>query len=97
LYNALVASDYFVEDGSFLKLRELSLGYTLSPSMISKMRMGGRASSVKLALVGRNLLTFTKYTGFDPDVTSGSDFNFRIDGFRYPAFRTITGQVEIVF
>ena len=97
LYNALVASDYFVEDGSFMKLRELSLGYTLSPSMISKMRMGGRAQSVKLAVVGRNLMTFTKYSGFDPDVTSGSDFNFRIDGFRYPAFRTITGQVEIVF
>ena len=92
-----MASDYFVEDGSFLKLRELSVGYTLGQEMMSRMRLGGRAQSVKLALVGRNLLTFTKYTGFDPDVTSGSDFNFRIDGFRYPAFRTITGQVEIVF
>jgi hypothetical protein len=97
LYNALVASDYFVEDGSFAKLRELSVAYTLSPNLISKMRLNGRAQSVKLALVGRNLLTFTEYSGFDPDVTSGSDFNFRIDGFRYPAFRTITGQVEIVF
>jgi hypothetical protein len=97
LYNALVASDYFVEDGSFLKLRELSVGYTLGQEMMSRMRLGGRAQSVKLALVGRNLLTFTNYSGFDPDVTSGSDFNFRIDGFRYPAFRTITGQVEIVF
>jgi hypothetical protein len=41
--------------------------------------------------------TWTDYTGFDPEVTSGGDFNFRIDGFRYPNFRTITGQVEIQF
>jgi TonB-linked SusC/RagA family outer membrane protein len=97
LYNGLVASDYFVEDASFVKLRELSLSYTLDQSVIQKMRLGGRASSVKLALIGRNLKTWTDYSGFDPDVTSGQDFNFRIDGFRYPNFRTITGQVEIIF
>jgi len=57
----------------------------------------GRASGLKVALIGRNLYTWTKYTGFDPDVTSGSDFNYRIDGFKYPSFRTITGQVEIHF
>jgi len=55
------------------------------------------ASGVKLALIGRNLYTWTKYTGFDPDVTAGGDFNFRVDGFRYPNFRTITGQVELTF
>ena len=55
------------------------------------------ANSVKVALIGRNLYTWTKYTGFDPDVTSGNDFNFRIDGFRYPAFRTVTGQVTLGF
>jgi hypothetical protein len=80
-----------------VKLRELSLSYTLDQSVIQKMRLGGRASSVKLALIGRNLKTWTDYSGFDPDVTSGQDFNFRIDGFRYPNFRTITGQVEIIF
>jgi TonB-linked SusC/RagA family outer membrane protein len=97
LYNNLVANDFFVEDASFVKLRELSLSYTLDQSVIQKMRLGGRASSVKLALIGRNLKTWTDYSGFDPDVTSGNDFNFRIDGFRYPNFRTITGQVEIIF
>jgi hypothetical protein len=52
---------------------------------------------MKLALIGRNLYTWTNYTGFDPDVTAGNDFNFRIDGFRYPQFRTITGQVSLGF
>ena len=53
--------------------------------------------SMLLALIGRNLKTWTHYSGFDPEVTAGNDFNFRIDGFRYPQFRTITGQVTIGF
>ena len=47
--------------------------------------------------MARNLYTWSNYSGFDPDVTSGSDFNYKIDGFRYPPFRTLTGQVEIRF
>lgn len=96
LYNGLNASDYFVENGSYLKLRELSVGYNVPTKFLPKVGLG-RAQGLKLALIGRNLYTWTKYSGFDPDVTSGSDFNYRIDGFKYPAFRTITGQVEVQF
>jgi TonB-linked SusC/RagA family outer membrane protein len=96
LYNGLDASDYFVESGTYLKLREVSVGYNVASKWLPKIGLG-RAQGLKLALIGRNLYTWTKYTGFDPDVTSGSDFNYRIDGFKYPAFRTITGQVEIQF
>ncbi|HKO16290.1 MAG TPA: SusC/RagA family TonB-linked outer membrane protein [Gemmatimonadaceae bacterium] len=96
LYNGLNASEYFVESGTYLKLRELSVGYDVNPRYLSKVGLG-RASGVRLSVLGRNLITWTNYTGFDPDVTSGSDFNYRIDGFRYPPFRTITGQVEVRF
>ena len=96
LYNGLNADEYFVEDGSYVKLRELSVAYNLSPSWVSKIGLG-RAQSARVALIGRNLYTWTSYSGFDPDVTAGSDFNYRIDGFRYPNFRTISGQVEITF
>ncbi|HEY4131322.1 MAG TPA: SusC/RagA family TonB-linked outer membrane protein [Gemmatimonadaceae bacterium] len=96
LYNNLVADDYFVEDGSYLKLRELSVAYNIPERLLPKIGLG-RASGVKIAFIGRNLYTWTKYSGFDPDVTSGSDFNYRIDGFKYPAFRTFTGQFEISF
>jgi hypothetical protein len=96
LYNGLNASDYFVENGSYIKLRELSVAYNVSSKLLPKIGLG-RAQGLKLALIGRNLYTWTKYSGFDPDVTSGSDFNYRIDGFKYPAFRTITGQVEVQF
>lgn len=97
LYNNLSASDYFVEDGSYVKLRELSVAYRLGDRALQVAGLNRFASGIKLALIGRNLLTWTDYSGFDPEVTSGNDFNFRIDGFRYPNFRTITGQVEITF
>jgi TonB-linked SusC/RagA family outer membrane protein len=97
LYNGLVASDYFVESGSYVKLRELSFSYTLGGRAMQFAGLNRIANGVKLALIGRNLYTWTKYTGFDPDVTAGGDFNFRVDGFRYPNFRTITGQVELTF
>jgi TonB-linked SusC/RagA family outer membrane protein len=97
LYNGLVASDYFVEDGSYVKLRELSVSYTLGENLMRGVGLGRFANGVKVALIGRNLYTWTDYSGFDPDVTAGRDFNFRVDGFRYPNFRTITGQVELTF
>jgi len=97
LYNGLVASDYFVEDGSYVKLRELSVSYNVGENLMRATRLTRFAKGLKVALIGRNLYTWTDYSGFDPDVTAGGDFNFRVDGFRYPNFRTITGQVELTF
>ena len=50
-------------------------------------------------LIGRNLLTFTDYSGYDPEVSGldGDPFQVRIDWFQYPQFRTFTGVVEIAF
>jgi TonB-linked SusC/RagA family outer membrane protein len=97
LYGGLVANDYFVEDASFVKLRELSVAYTLGEGVIRAIGFNRYARGMKIALIGRNLKTWSSYSGFDPDVTAGTDFNFRVDGFRYPNFRTFTGQVEITF
>ena len=97
LYNGLSANDYFVEDGSYVKLRELSVSYTLGAPILGRLGLNRYTNGVKLGLIGRNLYTWTDFTGFDPDVTSGGDFNFRIEGFRYPQFRTITGQIEFNF
>ncbi|MBA3656187.1 MAG: SusC/RagA family TonB-linked outer membrane protein [Gemmatimonadaceae bacterium] len=96
-YNALEPNSHFVEDGSYVKLRELSLSYALSPSLVNSIRFLGEGRSVKVAMIGRNLKTWTNYSGFDPESSSNGDFNFRIDGFRYPSFRQISGQIEIGF
>ena len=96
-YNALEPNSHFVEDGSYVKLRELSVSYNFGQSMLNSLRFLGSGRTVKVALIGRNLKTWTDYTGFDPEASSNGGFNFRIDGFRYPSFRQITGQIEIGF
>lgn len=96
-YNALEPNSRFVEDGSYVKLRELSLSYNLGQNLLNSMRFLGQGRNVKVALIGRNLKTWTKYTGFDPEASSNGDFNFRVDGFRYPSSRQVTGQIEIGF
>lgn len=64
LYNSQVANNHFVEDGSFFMLREAAISYRFKPG-------GGRfIQDLKLSLIGRNLFTQTKYSGFHPDITS---------------------------
>ncbi|KAA0989206.1 TonB-dependent receptor [Dyadobacter aurulentus] len=57
-------SSYFVEDGSFLKLRNLQIGYTVPGSITKSVKI----SDLKIYVQGQNLLTFTKYSGLDPEV-----------------------------
>jgi TonB-linked SusC/RagA family outer membrane protein len=93
LYAANSPTDWFVEDASFVKLRELSVKYRLPRSFASALaRLGAEQASV--SLIGRNMLTFTRYKGYDPEV--GSVLN-RLDSFDYPRYRTVTGSVEIIF
>ncbi len=65
LYNSLVANNHFVEDGSFFMLREAAISYQFKTDIL-----GGWLENVKLSLIGRNVFTKTKYSGFHPDVTS---------------------------
>jgi TonB-linked SusC/RagA family outer membrane protein len=97
LYDGLGANSHFVEDGSYARLRELSVAYQFTPNLLRKVGINGLSNGFKFSVVGRNLLTWTDYTGFDPEATSGGDFNFRIDGFRYPNFRTITAMIDVSF
>lgn len=59
----------YVENSGFVKLRELTFGYQLPAAMTSKL-FNGRASNARLELSGRNLKTWTKYTGLDPEVSN---------------------------
>ena len=67
----------FVEDGSFVKLRELALGYTYRPK-------NGFINAVKISLVGRNLISWDDYSGFDPEVNTPGQSN-GVRGFDFAA------------
>ncbi|SNZ01497.1 SusC/RagA family TonB-linked outer membrane protein [Flagellimonas pacifica] len=73
LYNVNLPSSAFVEDGSFVKLRELSLYYTLKGESLGSV--ANFIDTMKFGFVGRNLLTFTNYSGFDPEITHQSESN----------------------
>ncbi|TVQ71336.1 MAG: SusC/RagA family TonB-linked outer membrane protein [Balneolaceae bacterium] len=96
LYNANAAVNEFVEDASFLKIREISLAYSFHSQQLHRMGIGNLIREAKVSVSGRNLYTFTSYSGFDPEVAAGSNAtNFRVDEFTYPNFRNITMSLQI--
>ena len=97
LYNGINPIDYFVESGTYVKIKELNVSYTIGHGTLEKLGWG--VNSLRIGVIGRNLFTFTKYSGYDPEVAglSGDPYSFRFDGFSYPNFRTFTGFMEINF
>lgn len=100
--SGLRPSSAFVEDGSFVKLREVSLRYTFGQDLISRVPGVSQLEGLSLMLTGRNLKTWTDYRGFDPEVgktggNTGSAAIGRIEGYQYPGFRTWTLGVEVNF
>lgn len=93
LYNANNVNQWFVEPGGYVKLRELSVRYQLGGRLLAPFARAG-ARGVALSLLGRNLFTWDRYSGYDPEVGT---INTRIDNFTYPRFRTVTGSVQVDF
>lgn len=98
-YNNFNPNDYFVESGTYLRLRELAVNVQL-PSRLAERIPAANFHSARLGIVGRNLWTRTNYSGYDPDVTGpggGNPFAYRVDYFTYPAYRTVTAMLEFGF
>ena len=100
-YLANENNSWFIEDGTYVKLREVSLRYTLNrsslPSFIGKVGL----SRATLNLIGRNLKTFTQYSGTEPEVGQdqflGSSVIGRVDEYSYPNFRSVGIDIELAF
>jgi TonB-linked SusC/RagA family outer membrane protein len=73
------ACSYYIEDGTYLRLKSLQLGYTLPQSIMSKVKI----KSLRVYLQAVNLFTLTKYSGLDPEI-GGNDLAFGIDYGNYP-------------
>ena len=83
-------SDWFIEDGSYLRIKNITLGYTLPQSGIKKVGI----NSIRVYVTGNNLLTFTKYSGFDPEVGMN---NYGIDIGLYPQARSVFFGASVNF
>jgi TonB-linked SusC/RagA family outer membrane protein len=88
-------SDRYLEDGSYVRVKTVTLSYDLPEKWISKVRL----SKLKLYVTAQNLLTFTNYSGFDPEVGSFGLDNTRLgyDFGSYPAVRTYIIGATITF
>jgi hypothetical protein len=93
-----VPSDYFLEDGSYLRIKNIQLGYNLPLKWISKAGM----SSAHVYVQGQNLFTFTKYTGLDPEINlrgygDGNDRQLGVDEGAYPSAKNFLFGVNVSF
>lgn len=95
LYSNLF-NDYWIQDGSYIRLKTVSLGYSFPKKWIENLKM----SNLRLSFSGINLLTFTKYKGMDPEMSSSlgsSNSSLGIDQSSYPATRMYMLQLGITF
>lgn len=86
-------NSWYVEDGSYLRIQNLSIGYNLSPDMLKRLKL----TRARIFASTNNLLTITKYKGLDPSVGGAADTNFGIDVGNYPITRSVMVGVGVTF
>jgi iron complex outermembrane receptor protein len=93
--NSTKVSDRFLESGSYVRLSSATLGYNFNFKKVGWIQM------MRLYVSGSNLLLFTNYSGFDPDVSSSADLNgvraMGIDITNYPKARTVLFGLNVTF
>lgn len=96
--NSNTVSTRYLENGSFMRLNNATLGYNLSADRIG---LSNVFQSVRVAVTGQNLFTVTDYSGFDPEINTGSTIagisTFGIDYFTYPKARTFLISLNVTF
>jgi hypothetical protein len=87
------STSYYVEDGSFFRLRTLQIGYTLPRDMFKSIGI----NNVRIYVQGTNLFTITGYSGLDPDVNNGVDQAFGVDLGNYPLVKQYLFGLNVGF
>lgn len=91
--NTSTFSDLFVEDGSYLRMKNIQIGYNLPKSICEKIKM----SDIRFYVSADNLFTITGYTGWDPEPVSFGTLNGGVDYGTYPLSRVISLGANIKF
>lgn len=86
-------SSMWVEDGSYIRLKSLKLGYKFPESMLKKIKI----SSANFYVLLQNYFTWTNYSGFDPEIGSGGIFAVGYDGTTYPRSKEIVCGIQVNF
>ncbi|WP_416444334.1 SusC/RagA family TonB-linked outer membrane protein [Leeuwenhoekiella sp. A16] len=91
----LFVSDRYIEDGSYLRIQNVTLGYNLPDAVLDKLNL----TNIKLYGTIQNLYTFTDYSGYDPEIGAynGDALQMGVDRGRYPISRTFTLGLNVEF
>ena len=92
--NAIGASSRYIEDGSYLRLKTISLGYNVPESLIRRFKL----TTLRVYVLGQNLATWTNYTGWDPEVNTDYRAGNRNQGgdfYAAPQIKTLTFGINI--
>jgi iron complex outermembrane receptor protein len=96
--NSNTVSTRYLEDGDYVRLNSATLSYNVSPELIG---LSGAIRNLELTVTGQNLFLITGYSGFDPEVNTGTEISgiqtFGIDRFTYPSPRTYQVGVNLSF
>jgi len=90
----LPASTYFLENGNFFRLNNLTVGYTFGRNRVMSM---AKISSLRMYVTAQNLFTLTPYSGYTPEITSSGPLNAGIESNTYPTTRTFAFGVNLAF
>lgn len=89
----ILFSDFYVEDGSFLRLQSVQLGYSVGQETLEKLQF----SKLRFYVTGSNLFTLTKYRGYDPTTSNGAPIGGGIDQGFYPSPKTFLFGMNVTF
>jgi len=89
-------NSFFVEDGSFIRLKSLQLGYNFSSVDLSASGLGS-VDSMRVYVSATNLFTITDYTGMDPEIAASDALTLGVDGGAYPAPRIVSIGLNLNF
>jgi len=87
------ANSYYVENGSYLRMQNITLGYTMPADILARLKM----TKLRVFVSANNLFTITGYEGLDPSVGGNADINFGVDVGNYPITRSYTAGLNIGF
>ena len=89
-------SDYYLENGSYLRMKNISLGYTIPKVLTRKIGL----EKIRFYVSSQNLFTITSYSGYDPELgidTIGADLESNVDRGQYPQSKSYSFGVNLVF
>ena len=91
--NSRSDQDRWLEDGSFYKIDEISLSWSMPAKWINKIGF----EQIKMSVIGKNLITFTRYTGLDPEFADGGIYTIGYDNCSFPNPRSVQFAVSFTF